>query len=358
MNDPRIRYRLKIRPSAWAFVIIAILVQAAAWNTNTNLLYLISSALTSFLVVGFVLAQVSLRGVHVRREAPSAVHREDPFGISILVTNTRRRRSLRSLRVMGGIDAEDGGAYIVALPAGETAHARLSAVFPKRGVHPLCPVVVKSRWPLGLFERTMTRTDSAEVVVYPRVRTVRIGTLDELQGIGEIPRVGVGEGDEFFSLRDYVPGDDLRRISWRVSARVGHLTVRNLEPSTARNILIGLDTRHVEGSEDFEKHFEDAIDLAASLALTFLNRDYSVAVTTPDTRIALGNGNSHALKIFDMLARVSVLDPGRFSDDWFSPGEDTGSMSYVILSPDPSQWGHPSGFRDARILHPKEVILA
>ena len=358
MKDPRIQYRLKIQPSGWAFAVIAILVQAAAWNTNTNLLYLISSALASFLVVGFVLARVSLRGVHVWREAPSAVHREDPFGISILVTNTRRRLPLRSLRVTGGFDAEDGGAYIATLPAGETAHARLSAVFPTRGVHPLCPVVVKSRWPLGLFERTLTRPDSTEVVVYPKVRTVRIGTLDELHGIGETPRASEGEGDEFFSLRDYIPGDDLRRISWRVSARVGHLIVRNLEPSTARNILIGIDTRHVEKSEDFENHFEDAIDLAASLALTFLNRHYSVAITTPDSRIALGDGNSHALKIFDMLARVFPLDPDRFSDDWFSPGEDTGSMSYVILSPDPSQWGLPSGFRDARILHPKEVILA
>ncbi len=358
MKDPRIQYRLKIRPSAWAFATIAILVQAAAWNTNTNLLYLISSALVSFLVVGFVLALVSLRGVQVWREAPSAVHREDPFGISILVTNTRRRLSLRSLRVMGRINAEDGGAYIPALPAGETAHARLSAVFPTRGVHPLCPVVVKSGWPLGLFERTLTRSDSAEVVVYPKVRTVRIGTLDELQGIGGTPSVSEGESDEFFSLRDYVPCDDLRRISWRVSARVGHLIVRNLEPSTAHNILIGLDTRYVEGAEDFERHFEDAIDLAASLALTFLNRHYSVAVTTPDARIALGDGSSHALKIFDMLARVSPLDPDRVSGDWFSPGEDSGSMSYVILSPDPSQWGLPSGFRDARILHPKEVILA
>jgi uncharacterized protein (DUF58 family) len=109
---------------------------------------------------------------------------------------------------------------------------------------------------------------------------------------------------------------------------------------------------------DFEDRFEDAIDLAASLALTFLNRQYSVAIATPDDGIAIGDGNSHALKILDMLARVSPVDPGLYGDDWFAPGEERRSMGYVILSPDPSRWGHSAGFRNARILHPKEVIRA
>lgn len=359
MADPtRTRYRLKIRRSAWAFALVASLVQLAAWNTGNNILYLVVAALTSFLVAGFALTRLSLRGVQIRREAPSAVHREEDFGISILVTNARRYLPLASLLIAGGTGAEDEIAYVAALPKGKTARVRLSAVFPKRGLHPLRPVVVKSRFPLGLFERTMTLWDGAEVVVYPKVRTVRMGILDELQGTGETPKLREGDGDEFFSLRDYVPGDDLRRISWRVTARVGHLIVRDLEPSTSRNVLIGLDTRHIEAMEDFEELFEDAIDLAASLALTFLHRRYAVALATPDHRLDMGDSNSHGLKVLEMLARVFPVNPDMYGDDWFSAGDEGRSMGYVILSPDPSQWGRPSGFRGARILNPKEVIRA
>jgi uncharacterized protein (DUF58 family) len=352
------RYHLKIRPSAWVFATVAFLVQLSAWNTGTNILYLVASAIASFLVAGFGLTWLSLRGVKIRREAPSAVHRDDSFGISLFVTNTRRYLSLVSLRVTGGIGGVEDMAYIPALPRGTAAHIRLSGAFAKRGVRPLRPVVVKSAFPFGLFERTIILWDGAEVVVYPKVRTVRMGKLDELQGMGETPRLRVGDSDEFFSLRDYVPGDDLRRISWRVSARAGHLVVRDLEPSTSHNIIVGLDTRRVESMADFEDRFEDAIDLAASLALTFLNRQYSVAIATPDGGIAIGDGNSHALKILDMLARVLPVDLRLYGDDWFDPGEERRSMGYVILSPDPSRWGRSAGFRGARILHPKEVIRA
>ena len=105
-------------------------------------------------------------------------------------------------------------------------------------------------------------------------------------------------------------------------------------------------------------------DLVARLdEMTVTDRDQAMKDRLPVSPeaaggIAIGDGNSHALKILDMLARVLPVDLRLYGDDWFDPGEERRSMGYVILSPDPSRWGRSAGFRGARILHPKEVIRA
>src|SRR5690606_37344524 len=99
---------------------------------------------------------------------------------------------------------------------------------------------------------------------------------------------------------------DLRKIVWRVSARLNHLIVRELEPTTSRNVMICVDTRYAQ-VPGFDEHFEDAMDLAASLAVSFLNRQYAVGLLTPHTEVGLGEANAHAIAILDALARVSPL---------------------------------------------------
>ena len=58
-----------------------------------------------------------------------------------------------------------------------------------------------------------------------------------MYGGGETPRLARGESDEYFCMRDYFPGDDLRRIAWKTSARLRKLVVREMEPSTSRNVI-------------------------------------------------------------------------------------------------------------------------
>ena len=59
-----------------------------------------------------------------------------------------------------------------------------------------------------------------------RLTRFRIRLPAPAPGPGERPRRRVGPGDEFFQLRPYVPGDDLRRVDWRATARSGHVWVR------------------------------------------------------------------------------------------------------------------------------------
>ncbi len=358
MKKGHLQYRRRVRPSGYSFLIIAVLVQLAAWNTGTNLLYMIAGAVESFLIAGYFMGRFTLRGLVPECANPAAVHRADAFSTTVRIENRRRFLPALSLRIDSSSEFGVSRAYATKIPAQKAALIRLRHSFPKRGVHPIPALRISTAFPLGLFSRTIIYQDGEEIVVYPRVRSVRTAVLEQLHGTGETPRLRRGDGDEFFSLREYAPGDDLRKISWKVSARVGHLVIRELEPNTSRNVVIVLDTRFVPDLPEFEEHFENSVDLAASLALSFIHKQYSVSVVTPDARVELGDGNGHAVKILDMLARLFPADPVRHRGHWFGPVEETRGIGYLVIAPDPGQWGRPCGTRGARVLNPAEIVCA
>ena len=354
----RRRKSTSVRPSGWAILIIALLVQLAAWNTGANELYLVAGGVFSFLLLATLLTGWTVRGLRVTREAPATVHRGDPFTVNVRIENRKRAVPALSLTVRGTPNTQDAPGYIMHIPAHRAALVTLRAAIPKRGAHRLPPVEISSAFPFGMFVRRVRFPDDAEVVVYPRIHAVRPGVLERMEGIGDTPRLRQGEGEEFFSLREYVPGDDLRRIAWRVSARVGFLVVRELEPSTSHNVYIAFDTRGLAHLDDFEERFEEAVELVASLAVSFINRQYAVAVVAPNAEIELGEGNSHARAILQMLARIEPAFYHEHTEDWFSPYEHYRAAGYVYVSPDPERWGMQRGRKGSRILDPREVVRA
>ena len=280
--------RLGILPAGWGLVVIMLLIQLAALNTGENLMYLLASGTFSFLVLSFFLARWTCSRLRVSREAPKGVHRDEPFGVTVKLENRKRRMPAFSLHVTGAARGVGSRAYLARVPAMGTAIIRVSETLTKRGVHPLPPVTVASSFPFGLVLRRRVFETPTEVVVYPRVRAVRTNVVEQLRGSGQAPKIRGGDGDEFFSLRDYAPGDDPRRIVWRASARLGHLVVRDMEVNVSRSVFILFDTRLEPYVEDYEEPFEEAVELVASLAVSLLNRNYAVSVVAPDRSVPLG----------------------------------------------------------------------
>lgn len=352
------RGRLRYHFSALVMAIVFVLVQAAAFNTGENLLYLLAGLSVSFLGVSLVVVRSTMRGLRVMREAPDAVHRDEPFTVTVHIENRKRFLPTFSVGVALGRDRSAPGAYVLMIPARTTAEVRIPYRMDRRGVHALPETVLTSGFPMGLFRRRITCVDELDVVVYPRAQRVSKTVLDKLDDSGSQPRVTDQSGDEYYALREYVPGDDLRYICWRISARVGQLIVRELEPSSARSIVLIVDTRGVPDTEDLEERFEDAVELAASLALSFLETQYAVALITPNRSTTMGQGAAHLLKILDALARVEPVRYGAYGDDWFRVSGDLGGSAKVYVATDPAQWGGDGLGGSVRILDPQEVLHA
>ena len=94
--------------------------------------------------------------------------------------------------------------------------------------------------PLGFFAGRREWPDGEIALVLPRFKSLsNRATVRELEAAETAPRAG--SGHELFGIREYRPGDSLRRIHWRSSARHGELVVREYEPPGVQTINIVVD---------------------------------------------------------------------------------------------------------------------
>jgi uncharacterized protein (DUF58 family) len=100
--------------------------------------------------------------------------------------------------------------------------------------------MVESSDPVGMFRSRRTSADSEVALVLPRFTSLaRRPQARELEASVAAPRAG--SGTELFGVREYRPGDSLRRIHWRSSARHGELVVREYEPPGVQTLGIFCD---------------------------------------------------------------------------------------------------------------------
>lgn len=160
-----------------------------------------------------------------------------------------RRRSRRFRRrakpqPFGGMLAHGPLGWVVHLGAKQTAQAQAVCWPGKRGRLILGPMRLSSRFPFGIVCCTMEFDQPDHVLVYPELYGMkrhvwhRLAALDPA-GHWQADRSGGAE--EFFGLRRYRPGDSLRSIDWRHSAKTGQLISRELTQPSPPRVMILLD---------------------------------------------------------------------------------------------------------------------
>jgi uncharacterized protein (DUF58 family) len=169
--------------------------------------------------------------------APAPIFEGDSFGLEIGIVNRRGPRGPAwAVGQLGGREARAGTGLV---PTGRWAEVkRMAAV--SRGAVGASGWRIYSSDPLAFFRDVRPVSDATVVLVLPRFKSVvdRIPPR-ELEAATAAPRAG--SGNEVFGIREYRPGDSLRRIHWRSSARRGELVVREYEPPGMRTVSILVD---------------------------------------------------------------------------------------------------------------------
>src|SRR5437773_7708357 len=167
--------------------------------------------------------------------------------------------------------------------------------------------------PLGLGRRRGVITIPWDAAVYPPLVTVRLrasvarAQRRHEQGITPLRRLG--EGRLFESLREWGPGDDLRHIDWKATARRGKVITRQYEAERRQHVLLVLDLGRLMTAEAAGvSRLDHVVRAALELAYTAVQHDDNVGV------MAFAAGVQHfvvpqrgrrALKrVLDVLARV------------------------------------------------------
>lgn len=123
----------------------------------------------------------------------------------------------------------------------------------------------------------------------------------------------IGESDEFVSLRDYRPGDPLRRIHWRSWAKTGKPIVKEYQDEYFVRHALVLDTFQRAAYGDV---FEEAVSLAASFAYTIRTQDslLDLMFIGPETYcFTSGRSLAHTEQMLEILASVRVCSDKPFS---------------------------------------------
>lgn len=229
-------------------------------------LYVVGSAIAAMLLLAMLRTLRPLPPLSVRRVArPPMVSVGEPARVELHLSNDGHRSAPR-LELWEPV-GDAGGAPMQLAPLGAGASVSVAYRVPslKRGVVVVGPLSAERSDLLGLSKRRHVLAGTAEVLVVPERVPLAFPGLSSSGRLGQHLRVkSWGQtGSEFHSQREYVPGDDLRRVNWKTSARLGELVVRETAVEGIRRCTVVLDTQR--GSYPDNDSFERAIVAAASV---------------------------------------------------------------------------------------------
>src|SRR5213076_2290840 len=254
-------------------------------------------------------------GLGVSRDAPPAfsVGREAAVSYRwVNATHRTARLRLRELRpdVLGGTQPPRR----IAVPPLGTARDRVSVRPVRRGRERGGGFALDSIGPLGLGARRDRIDLPWDAAVYPPLVTVRlqasVARAQRRREQGITPLRQRGEGRLFESLRDWVPGDDLRHIDWKATARRGKVITRQYEAERRQQVLLVLDTGRLLTAEVTAgaARIDFAVQAALELAYAAAQYDDNVGIMTfadgVQHFVAPERGRSGVRRVVDVLAEV------------------------------------------------------
>ena len=225
-------------------------------------------AVALFLIVSvvagvFYVRSSAPRARLTRRISPVQVHDGDRAIVQLSLVSSRRLYSAIVEDVVHSL----GTASFVAdrVDEREPMTARYEVLCKPRGVYKVGPAVLRVRDAMALAESVSSGRRADRLVVYPQV--------EDLRGLpvvrGQDPNVNSARanfshsgGDDFFTLREYQRGDDLRRVHWPASAHRDELMIKQLEMPWQSRALVLLDVR--ADSYTTPEAFEHSVRGAAS----------------------------------------------------------------------------------------------
>ncbi|MFF3405633.1 DUF58 domain-containing protein [Streptomyces sp. NPDC002742] len=261
-----------------------------------------------------------VRRLGLTRSGDTSVRLGESADVTLTVTNPSDRPLRAHLRDAWPPSSWEPGTEVEAsrhhltVPAGERRRLTTRLRPTRRGDRRADRVTIRSFGPLGLFSRQGSHEVPWAVRVLPPFTSrkhlpSKLARLRELDGRTSV--LTRGEGTEFDSLREYVPGDDTRSIDWRATARRTTVAVRTWRPERDRHILLVLDTgRTSAGRVGDAPRLDASMDAALLLAALASRAGDRVDLLAYDRRVrALVQGRSAGDVLPSLVNAMAGLEP-------------------------------------------------
>ncbi|ANF23587.1 DUF58 domain-containing protein [Thermococcus piezophilus] len=242
--------------------------------------------------------------VEIERIIPHDRFLEDTeVEIRLRIKSHERIPSLKLVEdIPPGLELVEGSReHVLSLKTGEERTLRYKVRI-KRGIHEFNWVELSYRDPFGFFKVDKKIELYTEIVGVPIIEGVPTpySTRGTKITVGPLPSPRVGEGVEFHAIRDYQPGDPLKIINWKATARTGKIMANEYESERKVDVVFIVDSSYTG-----ELVFDYLVRAAASLMLDALNNGTSFGLLLAEEVplwIRVDYGKRHFFKCVDFLS--------------------------------------------------------
>ena len=209
------------------------------------------------------------------------------------------------------LKADGGPARAVVLRADEERTVEMTLRCERWGAFPVGPLLIRARDTLGFRSWESEVGEARTLRVYPSEESLRslVAPLETQVFAGNQVSRARGEGIEFADLREWRPGDRLRRVNWRATALRGAVWVNEQHLERNTDVVLFLDTFgevRVEGRSTNDR----AVRAAATLAHRYLERRDRVGLVGFGgflSWLVPASGTRQLYSIVDTLLRSQVI---------------------------------------------------
>lgn len=322
-------------------VTTALFLIGAGTIVNALPIYFMAGFLLVLPAVSYAYGRLSLRDLQIRRILPTVAYAGETvtLGVEVWSRSPMPRLHLSLEDELPQWIERDGAVEPLSLAPGGTASADYRVRLLKRGRFEFGPARVVAPDPMGLFSFATPVIAAGEMLVRPCPEpleatvssgTDRFGTSDPSVAIVQ------GAGLELDGVREYVPGDPLRRLHWATLARTGQLAVVDYLEPRAMDLVLALETtRGTEAGTGLETTLEYLVRVAASLAPVSIRNGASLELLTSSGPVVpAGRGAGQLERVLDALALAEADSEMHLADAlmrWLPPAR-PGVTLWLLLS--------------------------
>jgi len=268
----RVRSRIKIGPGGLIYVVVSGLILAAAVYTQANLLFWAFGLMVGGLIVSIAMAWQTLRGVRVDRLAPSHGVAGEPlviryrienrswlpaFGVVVAESwNKRNRATTGAPANSSGVLTSDRPrlrgrpvGWMLHIGPRQTLQAEAICWPLRRGVLRFENVRLWCSQPFGIIRREIEIAQPGEVLIFPHLyrmsrRLLFSLTSHDATATRQVEQAGGSE--EFFGLRAYRAGDNVKHIDWKRTAKTRTMVVKEMTMPSPPRVMILIDLSNLD----------------------------------------------------------------------------------------------------------------
>ncbi len=303
------RYHVTI--ASLAFVATTCVLVIGAVNGQNNLLFWIFGIAVSGLTISGLISGSSLMGIRIRREIIGTARAGEAFHVRYTLHNANYVVGAFALVVeelpqsRGWFGKKFGSSWsarvlqprvgVAYLGPRQTMVVECRCEAVARGRAAFGPVRVSSTFPFGIARKSVTFVQDSQVLILPqRVELARdVSSFASRRTQESASMIRSRNGDETFALREHAPGDPMRSIAWRASARMARPIVRDLSKRTGGRVWVVLD---------------DATSAAGAAGA--VNREEFERAVIVSSSILASPAARRTQPGFAMLSRGVVAEPG------------------------------------------------